>query len=197
MHMLLLFEDSSGEGLCEQQLDEGWSIHVGKRYEENMPLTRGNVIFQPPTSPDLNLLDTFFWSALKRSPLAAPRSPDSLDTTQSRRQHGQAAGQLASPPGLVRAAQRRRLRTLRVTSSCDIVSVTLSIDSVLVDPFSVTLHFLCVGKPLQVSTHSGARTELTIVLRGHPLEFEVCAGYVHNGLRMPSTFSSRPPETEG
>ena len=34
-------------------------------YEENMPLTRGNVIFQPPTSPDLNLLDTFFWSALK------------------------------------------------------------------------------------------------------------------------------------
>ena len=35
-------------------------------YEENMPLTRGNVIFQPPTSPDLNLLDTFFWSALKR-----------------------------------------------------------------------------------------------------------------------------------
>ena len=35
-------------------------------YEENMPLTRGNVIFQPPTSPDLNLLDMFFWSALKR-----------------------------------------------------------------------------------------------------------------------------------
>ena len=31
---------------------------------ENMPLTRGNVIFQPPTS--LNLLDTFSWSALKR-----------------------------------------------------------------------------------------------------------------------------------
>ena len=31
-----------------------------------MPHTRGNVIFQPPTSPDLNLLDTFFWSALKR-----------------------------------------------------------------------------------------------------------------------------------
>ena len=35
-------------------------------YEENMPLTRGNVIIQPPTSPDLNLLDTSFCSALKR-----------------------------------------------------------------------------------------------------------------------------------
>ena len=35
-------------------------------YEENMPLTRGKVVFQPPTSPDLNLLDTFFWSAPKR-----------------------------------------------------------------------------------------------------------------------------------
>ena len=35
-------------------------------HEENMPLTSWNVIVQPPTSPDLNLLDTFFWSALKR-----------------------------------------------------------------------------------------------------------------------------------
>ena len=30
--ILLLFGDSSGEGLCEQQLDKGWSIHVGKRW---------------------------------------------------------------------------------------------------------------------------------------------------------------------
>ena len=44
---------------------------------------------------------------------------------------------------------------------------------------------------------------------GHPLEFEVCAGHVHNGLRVPSKFSpsqrsqfwliwaSRPPDTGG
>ena len=52
-------------------LDNALSLsHASARakqwYEENMPHTRGNVIFQPPTSPDLNLLDTFCWSALKR-----------------------------------------------------------------------------------------------------------------------------------
>ena len=29
-HILLLFGDSGGEGLCEQQLDKVWSTHVGK-----------------------------------------------------------------------------------------------------------------------------------------------------------------------
>ena len=35
----------------------------------------------------------------------------------------------------------------------------------------------------------GPRTELTTLLRGHPLEIEVCAENVHNGLRVPSNFS--------
>lgn len=36
-------------------------------YEENMPHTGGAVLFQPPSSPDLNLLDIHFWRELKRN----------------------------------------------------------------------------------------------------------------------------------
>ena len=52
--------------MTQHAIPECEAIRAKAWYEENMPLTLGNVIFQPPTSPDLNLLDTFFWSALKR-----------------------------------------------------------------------------------------------------------------------------------
>ena len=118
------------------------SVRAKAWHEENMPLTRGNATPQPPASPDLGLLDTFFWSALGRQ-LASQYDTTAggrillrrdLQTACTRLKADvdmrQAAGQLASPPGLVRAAQRRRLRTSRVTGSFDVASVTRSIFSV-------------------------------------------------------------------
>ena len=95
-------------------------------YEENMPHTRGNVIFQPPTSPDLNLLDTFFWSALKRQ-LATQYDTTAGGRLLLRRDLQAAWARLKTDVDmhkllanwrrrlvLWRAARRRRLRTSRV-----------------------------------------------------------------------------------
>ena len=119
-------------------------------YEENMPLTQSNVIFQPPTSPDLNLLDTFFWSALQRQ---LPKQFDEIS-----RQYGRLDKLLTN--------WRRRLAMCVQQQGGDVF------DHLAYQPahhVRVSRGFLCVGIPpvvhhRVVGDGKESQTEFTIVL---------------------------------